>query len=232
MADETSEKVAPAYVPTATLFNFINSLRETGLPSQVNKSVMTNLSYTTQAQLLASMRYLGLIDTEGRPQAILSRLVEADDKARAPIVEEILRARYSFVFDNLDLSRVTTEELEKQFRQEGISGSTVERAVGFFRGAAEMAGLTLSPHLKKRSSPTGAPRKARSKKRPKVDQTTTTDKQQTVVSTGYQDKLLDKFPPFDPGWEDDIKKLWFAGFKQFQEALSNPTSAKNEDDGP
>jgi hypothetical protein len=29
------------------------------------------------------------------------------------------------------------------------------------------------------------------------------------------EKLLEKFPPFDPNWPDPIKEKWFAGFDQF-----------------
>src|ERR1700730_3747883 len=102
MAEHKQEGLAPAYVPWRTLTNYINSLRESSLPSQINRSVMASASYSTQAQLLAGMQYLGLIDKKGTPQAILSQWVEADETNQTKIILKILTDRYTFVFDTID----------------------------------------------------------------------------------------------------------------------------------
>src|ERR1700730_8482301 len=126
MAEQKQEHLAPAYVPWRTLTNYINSLRESGLPSQINRSVMDKTSYSGQAQLLAGMRYLGLIDKNGTPQAILSQWVEADEANQTKIIGKILTDRYAFVFDTIDVARARPAEVEKQFRERGIGGSTAK----------------------------------------------------------------------------------------------------------
>jgi hypothetical protein len=30
-----------------------------------------------------------------------------------------------------------------------------------------------------------------------------------------QEKLLDKFPEFDPAWDQELQKKWFDGFERF-----------------
>ncbi len=219
MAEQKQESLAPAYVPWATLINYINSLRESGLPSQINRSVMGKASYSAQAQLLAGMRYLGLIDTHGTPLAILSQWVEADGANQAKIIEKILTDRYAFVFDNLDLTRASPAEVEKQFRERGVTGSTAVRAIAFFLNAADSAGITLSPHLKKKNgSSTGGARPTRSPRKKQRSNGTKTEPvtpaSAAPIPPGFQDQLLQKFPQFDPAWTDAIKQQWFEGFQK------------------
>jgi hypothetical protein len=223
MSDEKPDKPSPAYIPWRTFGNFIKSLRETRIPTQVNRSLMNNLSYSTQAQLLAALRFLELIDSQGTPQPMLSRIVDASEKDEGSVIKELIERRYAFVFSSLDLERVTTEEIERQFRQEGITGSTVTRAVAFFLGAAEAAGFTLSPHLKKRTKSGGtvsAPRQRRANRKrmrsgggsaniiPPPPPPTSTDAQT------MEEQLLDKFPALDNSWGEELKKLWFQDFKE------------------
>jgi hypothetical protein len=217
MDQESKDKLAPAYIPWRTFINFINTLRDLGLPSQINRSLMNNHSYSTQAQLLAAMRSLGLINTEGTPEPILARFVESGEDKQAEIIGEILKDRYAFVFMTLDLSRATMEELEKRFKEAGLTGGTVGRAVAFFLGAADAASIQLSPHIKK-STPSSAPRRGngRAKRRPRSENVKAQENASPLPSPAtpstLTEKLMDKFPEFDPSWPDDIKKQWFAGF--------------------
>lgn len=220
MAETKSERASPAYMPWRTFINFINTLRNTGLPSQVNRSVMTNLSYSSQAQLLAGLRFLKLIDATGQPTAILQRLIATSEGDQREVVAEIIRDCYQFAFDKLDLSRATPDELEKQFREKGITGSTAARAAAFFLEAAEAAGVTLSAHLKKKNgvSTGSAPRTRSSRKRVRAVASAKSEEgsQQIpgAIGMSFEGQLLDKFPTFDPTWPDPIKQQWFEGFQK------------------
>jgi hypothetical protein len=238
MSDEKQDKAAPAYIPWATFTNFINRLRETGMPTQINRSVITNLSYSTQAQLLAALRYLKLVDSSGAPQPTLSHLVEANETDRKDIIKRLLEERYPFVFTSLDLSRTTTEEIERQFRQVGITGSTVGRAVGFFLAAAESAGLTISPHVKKRTATSNggstAPRQRRSRQRKRTSSTTVTPTPSPTPPPAesnplsMEGQLLGKFPTFDPAWPDELKKAWFEDFKDLMGMVNSAKPQRRE----
>jgi hypothetical protein len=238
MSDEKQDKPAPAYIPWRTFGNFIKSLRETRMPTQVNRSLMNNLSYSTQAQLLAALRFLELIDSQGSPLPILSRIVDASETDESAIIKELVERRYAFVFSSLDLERVTTEEIEKQFRQEGITGSTVTRAVAFFLGAAEAAGFTLSPHLKKRTKGVNAsaPRQRRgNRRRARSDGGATNaipPAPPSLPSNGTQtieQQLLGKFPELDNSWGEELKKLWFQDFKELMGMVKGrPRNSRRE----
>ena len=237
MSDEKQDKPAPAYIPWRTFSNFIKSLRETRMPTQVNRSLMSNLSYSTQAQLLAALRFLELIDSQGVPQPILSRIVDASEKDEGAVIKELIEQRYAFVFSSLDLERVTTDEIEKQFRQEGIKGSTVTRAVAFFLGAAEAAGFTPSPHLKRRTKgvSASAPRQRKGRRRARPDggaANVIPPAPPTPPSNGAQtmeEQLLGKFPELDNSWGDELKKLWFQDFKELMGMVKGrPRNSRRE----
>lgn len=228
MAEQKQEHLAPAYVPWRTLMNYINSLRESGLPSQINRSVMEKTSYSGQAQLLAGMRYLGLIDAPGTPQAILAQWVEADEANQTKIIGKILSDRYNFVFDNLDLARASPAEVDKQFRERGVTGSTAIRAVSFFLNAADAAGITLSPHLKKKSgSSTGVTRRTRSpRKRQRPEGNKTHAEDMPTESNGASDPWLAKFPDFNPEWDEKIQQIWFEAFEKLMARKTGAAKAE------
>jgi hypothetical protein len=194
-------------------------LRENGLPTQINRSVMSNLSFSAQAQLIASLKSLGLTDAKGAPTPILAELIAADESGQRDALKKILHSAYGFVFNSLDLSRATTGELETQFKAVGISGSTVGRAIAFFLGAATFAGIPLSSHIKKNGSSSsarspGAPRKRRvSPPKAPIASSEPPGATKNLDGGGFEQGLLDKFPKFDPTWAPDIQKSWFDGFK-------------------
>lgn len=242
MSDEKLEKPAPAYTPWRTFQSFINSLRETRVPTQVNRSLMNNLSYSTQAQLLAALRFLELIDSNGTPLPSLSRLVDAKEEEQAAVIKELIERRYNFVFSSLDLGRVTTEEMERQFQQEGITGSTVSRAVAFFLGAAEAAGFVLSPHIKKRTSSArgNAPRQRRANRKRVRTESTGTGAGASPPPAGVpatppagpltiEEQLLDKFPALDHTWGEELKKLWFQDFKELMGMVKGRSSTSRRE---
>jgi len=236
MSDEKQDKAAPAYIPWATFINFISRLRETGIPTQINRSVITNLSYSTQAQLLAALRYLRLVDSVGAPQPTLAELIQANETDRKDIVKKLLEERYPFVFSSLDLARTTTEEIERQFRQAGITGSTVGRAVAFFLAAAESAGLTISPHVKKRTASANGSSTAPRQRRNRPRKRTSAEVLPPVPPTpppasdpqSMEGQLLGKFPTFDPGWSEDLKKAWFEDFKDLMGMVSRAKPRRRE----
>lgn len=227
MAETKGEGISPAYMPWKTFTNFINGLRSTDVPSQVNRSVMTNLSYSTQAQVLAGLKFLKLTDANGKPTGILQRLVSASDGDSAPIYKEMVEDCYAFVFETLDLSRATPEELEKAFRERGITGSTAARAAAFFLEAAEAAGIVLSAHLKKKngaSSGTASRRGTRRRSRP-TNQTLDPIREEPTpprTNKSFENQLLEKFPAFDPTWPKETQEKWFEGFKTLMAMAPKP----------
>ena len=80
MATKPHKTPPPPYVSYSSFRNFINKLGESTVPSRIDKSVMTNLSGSTQYALLPALHWLGLIESDGTPDDVLKDLATANDE--------------------------------------------------------------------------------------------------------------------------------------------------------
>ncbi len=139
----------PPYVAYRTFENFLAELRARGLPSRIDRSILSHKSGTVQSQLLLCLQYLDLLTASGRPTGKLRGWVTAEGGARKSMQREIIKSAYDFVFDsNFDLNSATLLQMEELFQQTGASGETVRRCIGFFLAAAKSAGIPFSAYLK------------------------------------------------------------------------------------
>lgn len=208
------KKMAPPYAPYRSFRNYLESLRQ-GIPSQIDRSVMRNMSGALQSQLTATMRYLGLINASGQPTDRLSRLVNSEGIERQAALGDVAKAAYPYLFHDFTLKTATPKMLADKFAEMNASGATVGKCVAFFTSLAKEAEIPLAPHLLVlRGNRTGKPR------RPKVEQHTppplpaanSAQPQGDPASMPWNQLLLSKFPSFDPSWPDEVKSKWFDGF--------------------
>lgn len=149
MTESESKRPTPAYVSYKTFTNFINSLQESGVPSQIDRSMLKGMSGSAQSAILGSLEYLNLISKTGNVLPKFHQLIDAEEKERAAILRAIVEASYPFLFSgSIDLKRATTKQVEDEFRKNGVSGSTVVKCIAFFLSAAKAAGVAVSPHVK------------------------------------------------------------------------------------
>src|SRR5438552_4156298 len=117
-------KNPPPYIAHKTFTNFINGLAQ-GMPSRIDKSVMSTLAGSTQGQLLATLRYFGLIRPDGTPEKLLTELVNSEGEDRKKMIGDIVKRSYDFVFSSgLNLQSATTGQVEELFTAEGVAGET------------------------------------------------------------------------------------------------------------
>lgn len=149
MGDDIAKSIGPAYVPYKTFSNFIGHLREHGVPSQIDRTVVPNLSGSAQAMLFSSLRFLKLMDEQFRPTSRLHELVDAQGDQQRELLKDIVENAYSFLAKNsIDIKKATLKQIEEEFSEAGLGGSTIDKAVAFFLTAAKEAGIDLSSHLK------------------------------------------------------------------------------------
>lgn len=165
MATESAKTESPPYPSYATFVNFIKGLKETGVPSRIDKSVINKLSGSTQSALIAALKWLNLIDSAGLPMPKLEELVEADEVKYSETLASVLRESYKFTTDGtLDLAKATGSQVEQKFREYGVSGSTIIKCMAFFIAAAKDAKIELGPHVKAPKAPTSNGLKRKLKK--------------------------------------------------------------------
>lgn len=210
----------PPYISFATFLTFLKALKVDGLPPQIDKSVLSKLSGGVQGQMKLGLRSLGLMDGD-KPTAEMQRLVDAYDTPEFnSVLLERLKATYPYVFA-LDLMTATPTMLADAFKVTGAREDVSRKCRTFFLHAAKQAGVPMGNRILTGSVPrspsTGAKRKPKAKPKDEQQEQNPNANQhnKTDSDNGVLDKLLSKFPEFDPTWPDDIKKQWFTGFEQF-----------------
>lgn len=135
----------PPYMAWATFDNIVEQFRATGLPAQIDRSVLRSRSGTDQTQFLRAAGHFGFIDSEGAPTERFRGYV-SDPDSRPAVMRDVLHECYPNV---LALPQdATPQMLIEQMRAFGIEGDTVRKAQTFFLNAARFAEIPLSPHFK------------------------------------------------------------------------------------
>jgi hypothetical protein len=228
--DETRATKMPPYVSYKTLTTFIHDLQEHGIPTRIDRSVLTRFSGVVGTQLMTALRFLGLIDGNNQPTDRLRKLVEAHNTPDwGTHLGVILRGLYSPLF-SIDLATATPSHFNETFKN-AFPGSdaVVQKSVAFFVQASKDAGIVISERVLKGKKPRGT--NGTKKRAPKtasepLDSTPGTaakDKQtgkqeatdQQAVKSDFMNQLLAKFPPFDPAWSPELQAEWFKGFQTF-----------------
>lgn len=225
MNQEREHRPAPPYIPYRTFRNWLDGLKA-GIPARIDRSVLGNMAGIVQSQLLATLRYLNLINQEGAPTDLLEKLSKADGPDRQKLERDLLKAAYPFMFaTGFNLQAATPRLVEEQFEKAGVSGDTVRKCVAFFLLAAKDAGLPISPHLK---TPRRVVRRSGTGQRIRRNQSeaggSPVKEDEVPSETGGRKSpllsdLLAKFPSFDPSWPDEVKAKWFESFDRLMKSI-------------
>lgn len=176
MSYTIEKKLSPAYVNYSTFTKFIERLGGV-VPDRVDKSLMTSMSGSGQAALKSSLRYLNLTNEDEKPTTLMHELVESSEGGRKQVLKKVLEKSYPFLVNgSLNLDNATMNQLEDWFRNQGISGTTVDKSAKFFLDAATVAGIPLGPYLAQKSSRrrSSATRKKNNRRQPASKKATDT----------------------------------------------------------
>ena len=145
----SKSSLIPPYVSYKTFLGFLASLKAQGIPSRIDRSVLSQKSGSVQSQLLLAFNYLGLLGQGGRPAEHLHQLINSQGSGRRAILREITESAYQLVFDSgVNLETATSEEIEELFAQTGASGETLRRSIAFFLALAREGGIPISPYIR------------------------------------------------------------------------------------
>ncbi|HEY1779424.1 MAG TPA: DUF5343 domain-containing protein [Roseiarcus sp.] len=161
MLERTRSSGTPPYTSYRTFRTFIEDLQEHGVPSHVDRSVLTRFSGVVGTQLMHALRFLGLIEDDGRPTQGLRELVSAhatehwSEKLLATLGRE-----YAPMFA-IDLETATPSHFNEAFRKAfPAADAVVQKCVTFFLYAANDAGVKISGRVLKGRKPRSlAPRR-------------------------------------------------------------------------
>lgn len=163
MAKEPETKaLTPPYVAFATFKTMLAGFKEHVLPARIDRSVLGNFSGIVGGQLLTTLRFLGLVDSNNRPLQDLADLVVALNGEHWPTeLGQVLRNAYAPIF-KLDLETASPSQFNEHFADAYPGeGSTQRKSMTFFLTAVQEAKLPISPYILKNKKPRSGPTKKR-----------------------------------------------------------------------
>lgn len=195
MADAPNDTKSPKWPYTSfkTVLNWIQRLAESkAVPPRIDRSILPG-SEGQKTQVLAALKFWGLVADNGDVAALLVQLVE-HEKERPRIIRELLAKHYPAA-SNLAAVNATTKQLEETF--DGLSGDTLRKAMTFYLHAAKYASHPLSKNFKVQSgfSRTTRRKPANGGAAPDAGAITTQDQQSSPpmdAKARYLDLLLEK----------------------------------------
>lgn len=159
------------YTSFRTLLNLLTRFEESAaVPPQIDRSVLGG-SEGQKTQVLAALKFFGLIDGSGIVQPLFERLA-LNLKDRPKLIRELLAEHYPDA-TALAEEHATTQQLEHTFQP--LTGQTLRKAIAFYLHAAQFAKHPLSQHFKiprsRGQSKNRKPKASGGKKRVKVTHT-------------------------------------------------------------
>lgn len=163
-SDEPRQQAPGApYMSYRSFRKYLEDFELLGLPAQFDSSYFASASGSTVAQLRGTLRFFDLIDDDRRPTPLLAALLDASEDDQKIALKDAFESHYEKA-NALDRN-ATRGQLADVFREQGLSGDTVQKAIGFYLSMADDVGIELSPYFKRaRSSTASGPRKRRASK--------------------------------------------------------------------
>jgi len=155
MVAEHGRKRLPPYISYRTFHNFLEGLQQR-MPARIDRSYWGDmLSGSTGTQLMAALRFLDLIDENGRPTDRLKPLVSSRGEQRNNILREIALTSFDFVLEGeLDPQNATYSQLEEIFSEKyQLTGQLSRKCLKFFIELSNNAVFLYRPSLLEDSVP-------------------------------------------------------------------------------
>jgi Family of unknown function (DUF5343) len=154
MLDRARSTGTPPYTSYRTFKTFIEDLHEHGVPSRIDRSVLTRFSGVVGSQLMHALRFFSLIEDDGRPTHRLKELMKAHAAGQWPeTFLALLRQNYAPMFA-IDLETATPSHFNEAFRKAfPAADAVVQKCVTFFLYAANDAGVKISGRVLKGRKP-------------------------------------------------------------------------------
>ncbi len=233
MSTTVEKPIGAAYMSWATLENLLERLDKDGVPPKIDRSILGG-SEGYKTLVLAGLKWLGLIETDGRVTDRLEAFKDEPDR-RQELVAELFREKYPKQIA-LGESNASQRDLELSF--EPLMGDTARKAVSFYLKGAGFAELPLSSYFitprKRKATANGnaKPRKA-PKKKPK-DAEPEGGAGDSLRVDGLHPSLaglLNDLPRNGRGWTDQ-ERTQFKGVWDAMLAYTIPIVDSHDDDEP
>src|SRR5271170_2365251 len=110
----------PPYIPFKTLQGFLQKLKDTAIPERVDSSLLRSYSGSIGRQLVAALKFLGLLDGNNYATEELKNTVKAYGTPEwADVFGQVFVGAYSELVGDLNLEVATFGQLSDRFKAWG-----------------------------------------------------------------------------------------------------------------
>lgn len=162
--DIESRDIIPPYGPTRGTIQALQMLRRT-TPTRIDSDLLrvNKVAPGNEYKVVGALRFLGLIDDEGRPTDT-SRLLKTKGATYTLALQDIVRNAYSGVFRALRHDELTRDGIYNYFVTDGGLGSEMAtKATRFLLKLCRLAEIDIAPDQRPASAP-GNRRKTRTQR--------------------------------------------------------------------
>lgn len=224
----TNAVSAPALPPPSIPFRSfkvaLSTLKERGaIPDQLDRSVWTNKLFGTNLHdTIEAYRFLGLIDQASEPTPAFASLIDAlDGDSWSAELRRVLERSYQPLLA-CSISALTAGGLLRTFRTiYRTPGETTRKCCNFFVHAAREAALDIGPFLLTNSRSQWINGQRLDRREAATSPTGSSGLSVDQANAESLKSLIDKFPAYDSGWSDDVKRLWLGTFNELLRRLEN-----------
>ena len=146
-----ARRVPPPYGPTRGMLEGLQLLQRTS-PSRVDEGYLRQhgVGPGNEYKVIGALRFLGLIDERGEPTE-QCRLLRTRGPAFTLALQGIVRAAYQDLFNTLDPSRATRDQIYNYFvTRLGMGPEMATKSARFFMGLCQWAEIEVEPETPRR----------------------------------------------------------------------------------
>lgn len=218
ITEDRTRKRLPPYVSYRTFRNFLDELQQHTVPARIDRSFWgERMSGSTGNQLLAALRFLGLIDGNDVPTDRLRKLAIYRGTQRNELLRQITSDAFSFL-SGVDKQSGTYQQVSDAIHANfHLTSDVCRKCIKFYVAITADAGINLSNYITNKvrtvkigNGIKGVPKRKNSRTDivAKIPQ-----RMELMPDNGSLDKmLLAKFPDLDPGWSEELKIYWFKDY--------------------
>jgi Family of unknown function (DUF5343) len=144
---QTNKRNPPARNTSRFWFERFLSVIQRQNPSVIEANFVSQIAPSNEGKLLAQLKFLHVIDEQGKPTPVLPMLNMVGEEQRRAF-QEIARSSYGDLFSELKVEKALPDDLVNFFiRKYSFTRDKAVNAAKFFLYLAEKGGITVSADL-------------------------------------------------------------------------------------